>query len=69
MTSAEQMAANCEAAAARLAATGVAADALDAAALRAAAVIHRRDAEKEERAAEAARSVNQEATYWWKDRD
>lgn len=68
MTPAE-MAANCEAAAARLAATGHAADALDAAALRAAAVIHRADAAKQERAAEAARAVNQEATYWWQDRD
>lgn len=69
MTAAE-LAANCEAAAARLAATGNTADALDAAALRAAAAVHRRNAEKEERAAEAARQINQPApAYWWHDRD
>lgn len=61
------MAANCEAAADRLAATGHAADAIDAAALRAAAVLHRRDAEKEERAA-AAEAAAQER-QWWRDRD
>lgn len=62
------MAANCEAAAARLADTGNTADALDAAALRAAAAVHRRNAEKEERAAAAAAAPN-EPRYWWTERE
>lgn len=67
MTSAE-MAANCEAAAARLADTGNPSDARDAAALRAAAVLHRAHTEKEERSAEAAAAANARH-YWWQDRD
>lgn len=64
-----EMAANCEAAADRLAETGAPADLIDAAALRAAAVIHRRNATQEPTAADTAEQAETPAPYWWQDRD
>lgn len=60
-----RMAENCESAARRLATSEREGDRRDGEALAAAAAIHRRDAEKAERAEKAA----QPARYWWHDRD